>query len=41
MYVLCVLQDKKDVPLWLGGGPDGICQCSHSNRNEPDGVRMV
>lgn len=30
------VKDKKDVALWLGVGPDGICQCPHSNRNDPD-----
>lgn len=24
--------------MWLGVGPDGICQCPHNNRNEADCV---
>ena len=28
------LQDKKDNPLWLGVGPDGICECPKHDKNE-------
>ena len=29
------LQDKNNIPLWLGVGPSGIVQCLHENRNDP------
>ena len=31
-------QDKKDVPLWLGVGPDGICECHKHDKNEQTNV---
>ena len=36
-----VVQDKKDVALWLGVGPDGICQCPNNNGSEPEYVSHV